>query len=535
MTDNCNCTISGTINPTCSGVSVLPDTFTPPDRPPDPLFDFVNSNDSVIAQMYVNEQLAIAAAPINVHKLLGVTEFIRTQDLLQTGHPIASGEFLDYPAHNAFDTLPTEWRSPERGRQVECHSYIGYDFGLRRLPNDRLIYPDQTGEVRQLIQSIVLRQAGTNNNKVSKARIERSDDGIKWYGVSIIHLPIDNECHRYNLKRTVASRFWRIVPITFLGGELDSWHIGSIEMSEQSDINLSEVQIDYGIMENIDRSYSKCPVSMKALVTNVDARTDLSKFGLHLPELNETTLKVGFLTLASTLGRPFVIGDIIEIPHQAQYDINLKLVRRYVEVVDVNWDGASYTAGWVPTIQLITCQPVLASHETKDIFGNINKPSSSNNYENLEDPKINLEAFDIDSNIRAQADSDVPQAGSDTSNIRVFTPEDKASAAEQRISLTRLEGDHGVPAYVEDAMPPNGEKYTEGESFPTNPKNQDYHRLTYPASTSIPARLHRYSSAKARWIFVEEDKRGKHSVIKQRTTAFLIDDAVVPDRLGKFK
>lgn len=531
---DCNCLPNDFQNQACAGVSILPEKFTAPDMPAPPLFDFVNTNDSTIAQMYVNEQLQIGAAPVNVYKLLGINEFIKTQDLLATGAPIASGQFIDYPVANAFDTVSTEWRSPERGKQVICYSYIGYDFGLKRLANDRLIYPDETGEVRQLITSIIIKQTGESKNRATKARVERSDDGVKWYGVSIINLPDNNQCHRHNLKKTAASRFWRIVPLAFNGGALDSWHVGSVEMSDAASPELSDVQIDYGMMENIDRSYAKCPVTLKALVTGIDSRTDLSKFGLHLPELNETTLKVGFLTAAATLGRPFVIGDIIEIPHQAQYDINLKLVKRYVEVVDVTWDGASYTPGWVPTIQLITCQPALASHETKDIFGDINKPSSTNSFANLEDPKINLEAFDIDSNIRAQADSDVPQAGSDTSGLREFTPEDIASAEAVGVSLTRMDAAVGVPAYVEDGMPPNGEPYTEGVAFPSNPINQAYHRLTYPESSGIPARLHRYSSAKLRWIFIEEDKRGKYSVIKQKSTSFLLDDAAIsPSKIGK--
>lgn len=533
MTD-CNCPSTPTPDQSCTGATLLPQQYQVPNMPCAPLFDLVNCNDNLLSQMYVNEQLTIAAAPINVYKLLGIKEFTKTVDLLSTGNPIASGEFVDYPAANAFDTLTTEWRSPERGQQVTCHAYIGYDFGLKRLANDRLVYPNETGEVRQLITSIVIQQAGTDNNKVTKARIERSDDGVRWFGVSIINLPPDNGCHRHNIKKTAASRFWRIVPITFTGGDLDSWHVTSIELLDAASAELTDVQIDYGLMENIDRSYSRCPVSFKALVTGADARTELSKFGLQLPELNETTIKSAFITTVGALGRPFVIGDIIEIPHQGQYDVNLKLVRRYVEVVDVSWDSTSYTAGWYPTVQLVTCQPALASHETKDIFDDLHPPASTNKYKNLEDPKINLEAFDIDANIKSQADADVPQAGSDVANLRHISTDEVKSAAEHRIDISGLDATAGIPGYVEDGMPPNGDPFTQGEVFPSNPADRQYHRLTYPEGTGIPVRLHRYSSAKSRWIFIEEDKRGKHSIIQQKTNGFLLDEsATSPAKIGK--
>jgi hypothetical protein len=502
--------------------------------PADPTFDLTTGNDSANLQQYVNEHIQIGAAPINVYKLLGIKEFAKTQDILASGAPIASGEFVDFPAKNAFDVLPTEWRSVERGKEVTCFSYIGYDFGIERLPNGREIYPDQVGEIRQQITSIIIKQVGESRNRATKARVERSDNGTKWYGVDLIDLPDDTACHRYNLRKAAASRFWRIVPITFNGGPLDSWHVGSIEMSDVAEPQITDVQIDYGIMENIDRSYAKCPVQLKGVINSVDVRSDLTKFGLVLPELNETAIRVGFLSTISKLGRPFVIGDLIEIPHQAQYDVHLNLVKRYVEVVDVSWDATSYTPGWIPTIQLVTCQPAMASHETKDVFGDINKPSSDNKFANLNNTIINLEAFNIDDNIKAQADSDVPLSGSDTSAIRAIDPTDPDVNNITENHLTRLNA-VGPTAYVEDGMPPNGEPYTEGETFPPGATNKAYHRLTYPTTSGIPARLHRFSSAKNRWIFIEEDKRSKYSVIHPNTS-FLLSDTqfIVPnDQLGK--
>jgi hypothetical protein len=64
--------------------------------------------------------------------------------------------------------------------------------------------------------------------------------------------------------------------------------------------------------------------------------------------------------------------------------------------------------------------------------------------------------------------------------------------------------------YGIDALPPNGEEYTESDEFPKNPKDGAYHRLTYTyVGKDIPARLHRWSNKKNKWIFLERDHRAE--------------------------
>jgi hypothetical protein len=59
-----------------------------------------------------------------------------------------------------------------------------------------------------------------------------------------------------------------------------------------------------------------------------------------------------------------------------------------------------------------------------------------------------------------------------------------------------------------DAMPPNGLPYTQGDDFPTNPANGAYHRLTYDrVGANLPVRLYRYSTVKARWLYLETDRK----------------------------
>ena len=69
--------------------------------------------------------------------------------------------------------------------------------------------------------------------------------------------------------------------------------------------------------------------------------------------------------------------------------------------------------------------------------------------------------------------------------------------------------------YAEDAIPPNNEPYTEGDTWPNSPSDGDWHRLTYKSTdTRIPAKLFKYSGAKGRWVYYETDRRSQFNLLK---------------------
>ena len=83
--------------------------------------------------------------------------------------------------------------------------------------------------------------------------------------------------------------------------------------------------------------------------------------------------------------------------------------------------------------------------------------------------------------------------------------------------------------YGIDGMPPNGAPYTEGDTFPNNPVNGDYHRLTYTTiGTNIPPRLHRYSEIKGFWIYLETDLRYKFKSTKPYLQEFIDTNISTP-------
>lgn len=467
----------------------------------------------------VEEHLNIGSAPINVFKLLGIHEQGKLIDLTGSGVGISSGEYADYPVSNAFNDSFEEWRSTQRGDLVTSSSYIGYDFGPIRLNNDRLQYSVET-EVRHHITTIRIQQGCESKQRVTKARIERSDDANVWYGVAIITLPDTSDVETISFKQSAPSRYWRIRPISFNGESTDFWAIKQLELIDFSATHLSNIQDELGFLENRDRSYAKESIGIKGFYDLQEFLTDLTRFGIDMSGTQQFIFKIAFNAAVRALGRPVVIGDIFELPSEAQYTPDLKAVKKYLEVTDVSWASEGFTPGWKPTIQRVTAMPMLASQETLDIIGDINPATSLNDFFGVESSPFNVEAFTGDAKVNAVADSEVPERGEDISNVRYFTEEEVATGAAVGINLAKLNLNQRA-MYVEDGMPPNGLSYTEGTEWPTNPKDGDFHRLTYDPKLNIATRLYKYSVMKNRWVFVEEDKRAQYNTAKPTLQALI--------------
>lgn len=479
----------------------------------DPASCYINS--------LVEEHLNIGASPINVFKLLGIHEQGKLIDLTGNGSAISSGEYPDYRTTNAFNDNTSEWRSVQKGTMISTAGWIGYDFGPILLDDDRLRYSVDT-QVKHHITTIKIQQGCDSKNRVSKARIERSIDGITWFGVSIVNLPDTNNIETISFKQSAPSRYWRIRPITFLGGISDYWAVKQLEMIDYSVTRLDNIQDEYGFLENRDRAYAKESIAMKGYYDLQEFLTDLSRFGIDMSGTQQFVFKISFNSAVKLLGRPIIIGDIIEVPSEAQYTPDLKEIKKFLEVTDVGWASEGFTPGWKPTIQRVAAMPMMASQETLDIIGDINTPSSVNEFFNLEQPLFGMESFTANAKIDAEANSQVPERGEDIADIRVFTESEIQEASNHGINIGKLNVNQRA-IYVEDGLPPNGLPYTEGMSWPINPTDGDYHRLTYEARLNVPARLHKFSIMKNRWVFVEEDKRRAQNSGKPMLSSLLQD------------
>ncbi len=447
-----------------------------------------------LANSYQQESLNIAGVNINLYRLLGVHEQTILIDLAKNGTPISGGDDPLYPAQNAFTTTITKWKSFHSGQNVLISSYIGYDFGEIKIPNDRLRYGIETN-VRHHITTIRIKQGKNAANRVTKARVERSDDGTNWFGVAIIDLPDNDALNTIHFKHSVPNRYWRLRPLSFAGSDCDSWIIQALEMHDYSKTNSINIQ-DKILMENRDRDYDPNPITLKGYYDLQPHTSDLSRFGIELPISYQ--IKINFAVCVTIISRPIIVGDMLELPNEMQYTPDMTPIKKFLEVTDVAWDTSSYSPTWQPTMLLLTAIPALATQETHNIFN--------------EDEGHNLvwqNLLDISDTIDKESKNNLPERGSDEVNVkRYFEPEEIQQADAVGLTAFKKLNYQLNTLYTEGALPPNGKEYTEGPTFPDAPKNGDYHRLTYEGlSQDVPARLHRWSEVKNRWIFMEADKR----------------------------
>lgn len=471
------------------------------------------------------EGLSIAGAQVNVHKLLGVHEQTRLVDLIGDGRAISGGDLQSFPASNAFTTFATEWRSRQIGlAAITTSAFIGYDFGVVKIPNGRNRYGIEAPQ-RQHVTAIKIKQSSNPIRRVAKVRVERSDNGTEWYGVAVLTLPNDDLLNTLHFKHSVPMRYWRIRPVGFVGTDCDSWGVQALEMFDYSVTHISNIQ-DKILMENRDRDYADAAVQLKGYYELLSTSTDLSRFGIEIPTATYQ-IRVNFNACVAALGRPIIIGDIIELPSETQYTPDLKPVKRWLEVTDVTWDSNSYTPGWRPTLLMVTGQPALASQETQDIFGSLAKAvDSSGLFDNDDGNSTRYQDFSaVDQTIAADAKTKVPQRGSEGSNtVRAFEEAELQQAAAEGFPHLNKLGLAPRSLYVEDAVPQNGAPYTEGSTLPTTAADGAYHRLTYTGlAKDVPARLFRWSATKNRWIYLETDRRtefnNQKAVLEEYTTS----------------
>ncbi len=486
-------------------------------------FQLSENSDECIIEDYVEEALGIGGATLNVHKLLGVHEQGQLVDQTGNGTAISGGAQTNFPATDAFNTFVSAWRSLQKGPGVVASSYIGYDFGIIKLSNERTRYGEPKDEALD-VSALRIKQLSNADNRVTKVRVERSQDGVKWYGVDIVSLPDCDKLVTVNFRRSVPSRFWRLRPTEFSGGDTDFWGVSALELFDFEQTQLSNVQ-DRLFLENRNRDYATTPTVIKGAYDLIDVTSELSRFGIQLPT-QIFYLYISFAGCVRLLGRPLVIGDVVEMPSEQQFSSTLEPIKKYMEVTDVGWSTEGYTPGWKPTLLRVIVHPMLASQETQDIFGDMVGKVDSTGLFDIDDGDhpVYQDYSESSQTIEAEAvqESGAPQRGRDTGNeIHQFTDEQVTTAVDAGISITKI-GLNPQGLYVEDALPPNGEDFTMGDTFPLTPTNEDYHRLTFSGlAEDVPDRLYRFSTAKGRWVFLEKDRRHEFDGQKKKLQEFI--------------
>lgn len=507
------------------GCILQPDGITwCPENPSCSPFDLTQSNETCLISDLIDESLNIGAAIINVYRLLGVHEQGLLNDLTGAGVAFSNGNLPNYPAKNAFDKYITEWRSSQTGTEVIKSAFVGYDFGPIKLNNGRMRYGIETA-IKHDVSAINIKQGCDSKNRATKIRIERSNDGIKWYGVVLLDVPDCDGMSKLYFNKSVPSRYWRIRPIIFNGGDDDYWSVQAIQFMDYEKTNIKNIQ-DRIWMENRDRDYDENTIQIKGSYQPIETMMNQFKFGSVQDLTDSYSIEVSFKGVVAALGRPFVIGDIIQLPSETQYSPTLEPILKYLEVSDVGWSTNGYTPNWIPTLQRIIAKPALASQETQDIFGKFTPNVDSTGLMDSDDGnnKKYQDIANITQSLKALANNKVPERGEDDADIQKLSKELLAfSDRHPNMNFKKFDKKHSV--YNQDAMPPNGEPYTQGDEYPSNPQHGDYHRLTYEKiGKNIAPRLMRFSSIKNRWIYLSTDRRYEMNNLKPLMQEFLNPD-----------
>lgn len=514
-------------------------------------FQLVTNSDACIQDQYITESLNIAGATINIYKLLGVHEQCQLVDSTGQGNAISGGDGGTYVAANAFDMYQTEWHSAQTGSAVTASAWIGYDFGeIKTLDQSRRMYGITTS-IRKHITAFAIKQDSNESNRVTQVRLEYSHDSVQWYGAGLATLPDDDCLNIILMKGSVPARYWRLRPTKFNGTNTGNgtctstavingqtvtgnfgafWGVQALQLFDNYLATQQQNVQDVILQENRDRDYATDAITTKGYYDLIEVPTELSRWSVELPK-QIFNIQLSFSQTVALLGRPVVIGDIIELPSETQYSPYMIPIKKWLTVSDVAWAQNGFTPSWIPLILKVTCVPAIASQETQDIFGNLAEEPVQNGLGLMDKGNgrnPNYQDFsDIAATIEADAKTMVPERGREGSGlIQKFTEDQLESAQEQGLPAGNLNNIGLFPrgSYIEDAMPPNNEPFTEGTQLPpvSEATNGEYFRLNYTGmAAGIPSRLYRYSESKGQWIHIETDRRMQGNPTKPILQEFL--------------
>jgi hypothetical protein len=274
---------------------------------------------------------------------------------------------------------------------------------------------------------------------------------------------------------------------------------------------------DMLFLENRDRKYDQDVYSIRGIYNVQDIDFDMSQFGLFLQ--NDTLfMTIPITTSVKTLGRKVMPGDVFELPHlkdeYALNDFNVALKRFYV-VEDVNRAAEGFSQTWYPHLYRVKLKQIYDSQEFKEI---LDKDAGAGNGQTLRDVLSTYEAeMQINNAVVAQAQADAPKSGYDIAHFYTLQVDDKgkpelvttdistldtstANTLADRVNQTPTK--EGYDGYLlGDGVPPNGEQFGFGISFPAQSDKGSYFLRT----DFLPNRLFRYDGG--RWVKMEDNVR----------------------------
>lgn len=333
---------------------------------------------------------------------------------------------------------------------------------------------------------------------------------LNWFRVDVVNVPNDDQLNLIPFKNPVPSRFWRFVPLMFNGTSSNSqWEVMRLELLDYEATSIDNIQ-DIFFLENRDRDYAQTSLLIRCQYSPFDPLGDMGKFGFNM--LDQYAFSCSFSSMVEKLGRPIIIGDILEVCPEAAYDQNMNIVKKFLEVTDVGWSAEGYSPGWTPLIYRFTAQQLIPSQEHRDIIKTAAKQKYSiddSDFFSGIGKQVQTAQLTSTENIAIMAADAVPETGSDGGTSSASG----TSLYAMKLGEKTIGSYDGKDLYVEDALPPDNLPYGEGYKLPDMDSCQDkeYFRLLYAPELNVPARLYQFSLYKRKWIYIETDRRAENS------------------------
>ena len=275
---------------------------------------------------------------------------------------------------------------------------------------------------------------------------------------------------------------------------------------------------DLLFLENRDRKYDSDVYTMRGIYNVQDVDFDLSQFGLFLQ--NDTLmLTIHIRSSVKTLGRKIMSGDVIELPHlKDEYALNDYAValKRFYVVEDVNRASEGFTQTWYPHLYRLKLKQIIDSQEFKEIL-DLPAEEDAPGGNTLRDLLSTYETeMQINNAVVAQAEADAAKSGYDTSHLFTLTTDENGDTELVTVDSATLDASDGINVdkvmvpptktgyqgyLLGDGLPPNGETFGHGISFPSEPSTHDYFLRT----DFLPNRLFKYDGS--RWVKLEDSVR----------------------------
>jgi len=215
-------------------------------------------------------------------------------------------------------------------------------------------------------------------------------------------------------------------------------------------------------LENRDREYDFNDIPRLNGVFKV-SQDDMiyGRFGPQGMHNDVFAIEFHMNTVVEELGRRFIVGDVIELPHMQEISVAGKICPKLYEIARVMKSPTGWDPHYVEHILSVIVRPVRDQQEFIQFMERLNE--YGNDLRSQVSPADNFAKLNADLNEKARALA--PSGIWDTTN-QWFNPKDESRR----------------PDWRDDGKPPNGASCQSGTLFPARPLDYDYFLRTdmYP-------------------------------------------------------